>query len=226
MSTQEKPWMSQLEAMIQEKNMLTTPFYQAWTRGHLEKETLQTYAKEYYHHVKAFPTYLSAVHSRCEDQAARRVLLENLVDEEAGHPNHPELWREFAIALGVSEEDLDTQQPGNAANELIATFRDICCHEPVTAGIAALYCYESQIPLICTSKIDGLKKWYGMDNPEDYKYFTVHETADVVHAGTERQLLLDMVKPEEEKAVLESAQKILDTLWKFLGSFHSEPCPV
>ena len=81
---------------IAEKHLLKHPFYLAWTRGELSKEALTDYAKQYYHHVAAFPTYLSAVHAKCDDQPTRRQILSNLIDEEAGSPNHPDLWKQFA----------------------------------------------------------------------------------------------------------------------------------
>ena len=90
---------------IAEKHLLKHPFYLAWTRGELSKEALADYARQYYHHVAAFPTYLSAVHANCDDQTTRKQLLNNLIDEEAGSPNHPELWLRFAHGLDVSQED-------------------------------------------------------------------------------------------------------------------------
>ncbi len=212
-------WIDQLEQLIQQKHMLTHPFYQAWTCGKLTHTQLQEYAKEYYHHVKAFPTYISALHSRCEDQKIRRCLLNNLIDEEAGHPNHPDLWRSFSLALGVSQDEIDTHKPRNQTSNLINTFKDSCCSLPLAAGIAVLYCYESQIPSICKTKIEGLKKWYGVKNSEDYRYFSVHETADVEHSLAERVLLMDLVGPEEEEVVLRAAGKALSSLEAFLSSF-------
>src|ERR1043166_7524241 len=85
-----------------EKHLLKHPFYLAWARGALSRDALADYARQYYHHVAAFPTYLSAVHAKCEDQATRKQLLNNLIDEEAGSPSHPELWLRFAEGLGVS----------------------------------------------------------------------------------------------------------------------------
>jgi len=41
---------------IAAKNLLKHPFYLAWARGELSKEALTDYAKQYYHHVAAFPT--------------------------------------------------------------------------------------------------------------------------------------------------------------------------
>jgi pyrroloquinoline-quinone synthase len=32
------------------------------------------------------------LHSRCDELETRQVLLENLIDEERGAGNHPELW--------------------------------------------------------------------------------------------------------------------------------------
>ena len=103
-------YLDRLDEQIAARHLLTHPFYLAWTRGELHMETLADYACQYYRHVAAFPTYLSAVHARCDDQPTRRQLLANLIDEEAGDPNHPQLWRNFAAALGVSPDELDNAE--------------------------------------------------------------------------------------------------------------------
>lgn len=214
-------WVHQLDLMIQQKHMLLHPFYQAWTSGNLTRNTIQKYAKEYYHHVKAFPTYLSALHSRCDDSLTRKCLLNNLIDEEGGCPNHPDLWKSFILALGVNQEELIIHKPCLETQELINHFRQLCNMHPNAAGIAALYSYESQIPAICQTKIAGLKKWYGVENSADYHYFTVHETADVEHSIVERDLLRRLVNRSEGEVILKSVEKTLDALWKFLDSFGS-----
>jgi pyrroloquinoline-quinone synthase len=63
------------------------------------------------------------------------------------------------------------------------------CKKTPAEGIAALYAYESQIPEICISKIEGLKTFYGMTSQNDWRYFTVHIEADKEHARVERELL-------------------------------------
>ena len=80
-----------IDAQVARQSLLLHPFYQCWTRGELPAEALRDYAAQYYHHVAAFPTYLSALHSHTSDQTVRRHILTNLIDEEAGSPNHPEL---------------------------------------------------------------------------------------------------------------------------------------
>ena len=65
--TQRRLLEQRIDEAIAKHSMLSHPFYQLWNEGKLEKETLREYAKQYYAHVRAFPTYVSAVHSRCDD---------------------------------------------------------------------------------------------------------------------------------------------------------------
>src|SRR6476646_3549937 len=95
-----------LDALVAEKHLLKHPFYVLWTEGRLSRENLREYAVSYYPHVAAFPRYVSGVHSNCEDAVLRSELLENLIEEERGEANHPELWRRFAGALGAAAESL------------------------------------------------------------------------------------------------------------------------
>ena len=95
-----------IDAAVAKHAMLSHPFYQAWSEGKLDREVIGKYAAQYYAHVKAFPTYVSAVHSRCDDLQVRQLLLENLIEEERGSENHPELWLRFAEGLGVSRREV------------------------------------------------------------------------------------------------------------------------
>ncbi|MEO6870585.1 MAG: CADD family putative folate metabolism protein [Chthoniobacterales bacterium] len=210
-------FLDRLEQQIASRHLLTHPFYLAWTRGELRRDTLAAYAQQYYQHVAAFPTYLSAAHAGCDDQFVRRQLLANLIDEEAGEPNHPALWRQFAESLGVTPNELEKVEIWPETAALIATFRRICRSRNTGAALAALYAYESQIPAISESKIDGLRKHYGFTDENAYRYFTVHIEADREHAAVERALLAQEVRPANAKAASEAARQVLDALWELLS---------
>jgi pyrroloquinoline-quinone synthase len=210
-------YLDKIDNDIAAKHLLKHPFYLAWTRGELSMEALADYARQYYHHVAAFPTYLSAVHATCEDQDARKELLNNLIDEEAGSPNHPELWLKFAEGLGVSNVEVRNTTKEPETKTLIDTFRSVCRDESTAESLAALYAYESQIPAVCESKIDGLKKHYGFTNPAHYQYFTVHIEADREHSATERKLLSGYVDDRNFGSVKASANRVLDALWEMLS---------
>jgi len=100
---------------------------------------------------------------------------------------------------------------------LIDTFRSVCRDGSTAGGLAALYAYESQIPEICESKIDGLKKHYGFTNPKDYQYFTVHVEADREHSAAERKMLAAYIDKQNFESVKASVNRVLDALWGMLS---------
>ena len=210
--------MPELEARIARRHVLKHPFYQAWNAGELTREALQDYAAQYYHHVAAFPTYLSSVHSRTEDMVARRILLENLMDEEAGEPNHPELWMNFAEGLGVSRETVLDVEIQPETREAIRSFRTACSNGHFTAGVAALYAYESQIPEVAETKMTGLKAHYGLSDEKTLKYFAVHKDADEIHRAQEKSLLEEHIVTESQKSdALAAADSALNAVWNILS---------
>ncbi len=209
--------LSSIDQQIAAKHLLTHPFYLAWTRGELSKEALRDYAQQYYHHVAAFPTYLSGVHSGCDDQPTRRKILSNLMDEEAGDPNHPELWLRFSESLNLSRDEVRAVEKQPETMALIDSFRSICNNGSTAEGLATLYAYESQIPAVSGSKIDGLKKHYGFNDPKDYEYFAVHAEADLEHSATERELLGEYVNDGNADSVKAAVERILDSLWDLLS---------
>jgi pyrroloquinoline-quinone synthase len=210
-------YLDQIDIDIAEKHLLKHPFYLAWTRGELTQEALADYARQYYHHVAAFPTYLSGVHANCDDQETRKQLLSNLIDEEAGSPNHPELWLQFAEGLNLSKTEVHGADKWPETNNLINAFREICSNRSTAEGLAALYAYESQIPAICESKIDGLRKWYNFNHPKHYQYFTVHIEADREHSAAERKMLSAYIGEECFESIRTSVNQVLDALWQMLS---------
>jgi pyrroloquinoline-quinone synthase len=119
---------SMIDSKVAERAMLSHPFYQAWTEGHLPLDTLRDYARQYFHHVEAFPRAVSAVHSACPDRDGRRMLAENLAEEEgieAGKQDHATLWMMFACGLGESQDAVRAQGLNPETQALIATFRTL-----------------------------------------------------------------------------------------------------
>jgi len=206
-----------IDDQIGRRKLLLHPFYQRWTAGTLSREALAEYATQYYHHVAAFPTYLSAVHANTEEMETRRQILANLVDEEAGNPNHPELWLRFAEGVGVRRDDAQHAALWQETRELIHTFKSVCGGGGTAQGLAALYAYESQIPAVAESKIEGLRTHYGIDNPRALAYFEVHIQADREHSRVERDLLAWYVNETNAPAVMQSVEKVLAALWEMLS---------
>jgi len=206
-----------LDSMIAERSLLKHPFYQAWSAGTLSIERLRNYAVEYYPHVAAFPRYLSAIHSRCADIATRQALLENLIEEERGAENHPELWLRFAEAIGVARERVVDSTASASSAGLVEEFMLLAESGHVASGLAALYAYESQIPPVATAKIDGLKRFYGVTDERGLSFFAVHQKADVWHARTGADLIRQHCTTDRDRElVIEAGDRALGALWALL----------
>jgi pyrroloquinoline-quinone synthase len=213
-------------------DLLTHPFYTAWSRGELSREQLHFYGEQYLAHVAAFPTYLTALHARMPEGAARRAVLNNAFEEEADGRSHADLWRDFVRGMEApthSKQECHFDRSGSAPAEsrsgetcgcsspdktlpeitaLVATFRDLAQTATPVAAIAAFHAYESQVPRIAAEKRRGLREQYGAD-AATCEYFRVHETADVHHAQVwtdllEAELTAAGARSEESAAACEA----------------------
>jgi len=211
-----------IDSKVSDRAMLRHPFYQAWTEARLPLDTLRDYARQYFHHVEAFPRAVSAVHSACPDREGRRMLAENLAEEEgidAGKQDHASLWLMFAAGLGESDDAVRSQELNGETQALIDTFRKLS-HQSYAAGLGALYAYESQFPGVATAKIEGLIERYGITDEETLRFFRVHESADVEHSAVCRDLL-DRLSDGERAEAVAAGEELAGALWNFLSGVEA-----
>ena len=218
-------FINRLDETIARHAMLDHPFYKTWNEGGLSKETLREYAKQYYAHVRFFPRYVSAAHAACDDIRVRQLLLENLIDEDQGDNNHPELWMRFADGLGVDRDAVRGASLLAKTRQSVGQMVDLTRSEDFRDGLAALYAYESQVPAVAKTKREGLKAFYGVDAARAVEFFTVHEAADIEHSRVERELLAEHCRTTEEQArAIAAADAAARALWLFLDGVHEAYC--
>ena len=210
-----------IDEIVRERSLLKHPFYQAWNCGTLPLESLKQYAGQYYHFELAYPTFLSGLHHRCSDQPTRQLLLDNLWDEEHGPDNHVELWLRFCDSLGLGREKVKTGEAVRATSDLVGTYRELTSTAPLAAGAAALYAYESQVPHVAKVKLEGLRKFYGIEDSRAVSFFTVHQTLDEQHSAAEKQMVTAFADTNaEQEAVVEAVDHATDSLWRFLDGVY------
>ena len=211
---------TELNKKLDQYHLLNHPFYKSWNEGKLTREIIKDYAEQYYQHVKAFPRYISATHSICEDIEKRKILLENLQDEENPNADHPKLWKNFALAMGADADKIEDVKREWFTNDMIENFFHQA-RKSYAEGLASLYTYERQIPEIAETKIRGLKNFYGVTSKEGLEFFEAHKAADVIHRK-ECEKLLDALT-EEEKVKAEKASMLTARyLWNFLSGMSTK----
>jgi pyrroloquinoline-quinone synthase len=207
--------LGRIDEAIARRDLLMHPFYTKWVDGTLPRECLQEYARQYHVFESAFPTFLSALHSRTEDRETRQSLLENLWDEEHGPNNHRELWLRFAEGIGVDRDDVESATPNAATQALLDAYGRSARQAPVAAGVAAVYAYEAQVPRVAHAKIAGLREHYGIAEGPALEFFEVHGELDVEHSAAERHIVAS-APPDEADDVIEATAEALDAWWDFL----------
>jgi len=202
-------------------HLLNHPFYQDWMSGKLTKETLQDYAGQYYHHVRAFPLYLEKALTHQQTDQTRNILAENLAEENGAKfgCSHPELWLRFAEGLGQSRSTVETAKLRVGIENVVQTFSKLT-NESFESAMGCLYAYESQIPEIAESKIEGLKSHYGIQDEVTLSFFEVHRTADVAHRES-LLAVIDSMTVGQKTRVQYAINKSALALWNFLTEIHT-----
>ena len=217
-----KTVLEMLDSLIEQHHLLKHPFYRAWTEGSLPLESLQTYAEQYYQHVRAFPENLKQLSARSSGSLTE-IIDENINEELSPAGPHPQLWRQFAESLGVSEDALDSARPLPGIAALLDSYEEIVSQGTMAQAVACFYAYEAQVPEIATQKINGLRRYYGITEPRALAYFAVHEEADVRHRAAWRNWLASE-KDADSFGVLCAAERSLKALWGALDAVYPRAC--
>lgn len=218
----EMDFIAVLEKEIEKKSLLKHPFYVMWQKGELPKEALKGYAEQYHKFTENFPRYVAGVYAKCEDTRIRRTMLNNLIEEEAGNKQftkpHAGLWMNFSKAVGGKKDGRMYKQ----TISMLDNFEKLS-RASLEEGAAALLAYEAQIPAIAKTKMDGLKKFYGIKDRKALEFFRVHMKADIEHQKVWKNILRKTctAKAQQSRAV-KSVRKAMNSLWLMLNGVCME----
>jgi pyrroloquinoline-quinone synthase len=200
---------------IEKHSLLKHVFYQMWSEGKLTINHLQGYSKEYFQLVKVVPKFVENIFNVIADPSLKRAVGQNLKEES----EHIEPWIMFSTALGVQRNDLASYKGENETNMAVSTLSQLT-ERSLEEAVAAMYAYEKELPKISKSKIDGLKKFYGVQSNEATKYLEIHEEVDLRHSEVWKDILKTISEEKQERALnaaissLEAQNKLLDSVQK------------
>ncbi len=200
---------------IEKHSLLKHVFYQMWSEGKLTINHLQGYSKEYFQLVKVVPKFVENIFNVIADPSLKRAVGQNLKEES----EHIEPWIMFSTAMGVQRNDLASYKGENETNMAVSSLSQLT-ERSLEEAVAAMYAYEKELPKISKSKIDGLKKFYGVQSNEATKYLEIHEEVDLRHSEVWKNILKTIPEDKQECALnaaissLEAQNKLLDSVYK------------
>ncbi len=203
----------EINGEIDKFSLLKHDFYKMWQDGKLTKEHLAGYSKEYFQLVKIVPKMVENVLKNNKNNKYDKLILANLKDEQ----EHIKPWMDFASSLNVSDSDLLDYEGTNLTNKSVKDLYDLS-ESSFEEGVAALYAFEKELPRISETKLDGLKKFYGIDDKKSCDYFDIHREVDIYHSKIWENIINDSDSTKSElilnatKVSLKAQNSLLDSV--------------
>ena len=189
------------------------PFLTQCKTGRLELLEVQVLAVQMYKFSKEFNRILAKILSECPDEHAQWVILDNLMDE-MGQGDltqaHPELFRRFTRAIGISDAELERIPTAPETAAMIDTYLGLVPQYGYLAALGAV-CFASEG--IVNSLYSQLYRGIQEETPfskESLAFFEVHIHVDDDHAAN----LAALIEPriESEFQALNIHRAVLDAM--------------
>lgn len=197
-----------LRDTVEQRHSKIHPFSDAWVSGALNRSILGEWVKQHYHYVSHFSQWCGSIYARCEDEATRAFLVENIMEEEGhvaegGFPaaKHVDLLLDFGEACGKSRQEIkEAQTNGELMGGLLGlqAWCTVQSMQPTHVAIAGLLVgLESQVPQIYQRTTPPLIDKYGFSE-DDITFFRLHIVADTEH-GKRGYEIVERLADSDEK---------------------------
>ena len=204
-----------IDQIIEEKSLLKHPFYEMWSDGKLELDSLKGYSKEYYQLVKQVPQFMEPMVNEATSEM-KEELIQNMQEES----EHIPLWEKFAGSMGISKAELQDYEGLEKTNRAVSNLGSLM--DSFENGACAMYAFEKEIPKVSKTKLEGLKEFYGIDTKDAIEYFEEHMTADIRHVTSWEKIINNTTI--DDSLTLSIAHRSVDAQNLLLDSCYESYC--
>ena len=206
------------------------PFWLALFDGSLPIAGVRHWAKQLFFMTDGFGRFTSAIHSNCPIFAVRHVLAETIYEEHGrmqAKKDHPELYRKFTRAIGVSDEELAATPPLPETDLLIDWLHDLCHHRHFVEALAGFGVgVEGQANKGIPIFVEVFRNKYGLSD-DAIEFWTTHAEDDIEHGRRSMEIVLQYANtPQLQAGVLECVRKSMERLMLFhhgIGHAYAGP---
>jgi pyrroloquinoline-quinone synthase len=191
------------------RTLRSHPTIEKIERGELTQAQLRHWATQLFVGNKAHnANILGLIYARCDDFPARKAIVENLIEEELGRVSgvgrsHPELYLEFAEALGIPREELMRARTSPDATAMVHWMYWLADSKPWYVTLAGISLGSELFnPDAYVRVIDGLSRHYHLSD-DALLFFSVHVKVDKDHGDSSAASIFQAI-PESAAA---------ETLW-------------
>lgn len=197
------------------------PFHQRMDAGELTREELQRWVANRFYYQKCIPLKDAAILSNCPEVAVRREWIQRIVDHDgtAEGTGGIESWLRLGEALGVSREELESEQrvlPG--VRYAVDAYVNFARQRPWIVAVASSLT-ELFGPAAIRVRLEALERHYPWIDPAGLEYFR----ARLVQAPRDAQYALDLTVErcrtrEQQTAAVAALRFKTEVLWAQLDA--------
>ncbi|MBA3922865.1 MAG: iron-containing redox enzyme family protein [Nostocaceae cyanobacterium] len=215
-----------LHEFIQVHPLWNHNFLKKCKAGQLTFPEVQILAVQMYKFSKEFNRILAGILSRCPDENAQLVILENLFDEMGqGDPQvaHPELFRRFTRALEIDDTTLAALPTEPETQGLIETYLTLPHRYSYLAALGAV-CFASEgiVGSLYTQLYQGIIGAAPLPLAS-LTFFEVHINVDDSHAAKLLALIEPRITTRESALILHRAVvEALDARVRFFDGIERQ----
>jgi pyrroloquinoline-quinone synthase len=186
MKIQSSSFMQGFENVAQVHPLWIHPFLQRCRSSELTLSEVKILAVQMYKFSKQFNRILASIVACCLDEQAQWVILDNLFDEMGRgdvSQAHPELFRHFTRAIGISDAELEAAETVPETQALIDTYLSLAQEYGYLSALGAV-CYASEgiVRSLYTQLYIGIQGASPFSK-DDLIFFDVHMDVDDGHAA-------------------------------------------
>jgi pyrroloquinoline-quinone synthase len=204
---------NQINFEIEKYSLLKHDFYKLWQEGKLTLDHLAGYSKEYFQLVKIVPLLVENAIKGNKEEKYQNAIHNTLEDER----NHVEPWTKFSSSLEIDNDDLWAYNGENLTRQAVNDLIKIS-ESSFEEAVASLYAIEKELPKISETKLDGLRKFYGLTDEDSTEYFNIHKEIDIYHSKIWENIIKESTNDKKEKMLnaaivsLKAQNRLLDSV--------------
>ena len=196
------------------------PLRRLLLEGRLSREQLQGWAKNQFHEFRNIHRFFGIRYQKCPVQALRRMLLENMVEEEGEdlfggkYPSHAELWTRFGEGLGVPREEMHGYEPLPGVRAALEMYVQLVQQSHWAVAIGTGLVFEGEGPRRMGEEREALETRYPWIPSDSLAFFRAHEYHDEGHGNfivdVIKEHVMDVSLQEEMRAAVRTR---VDIMW-------------
>ena len=164
--------------------------------GDLTRDQLQGWAKNQFHEFSNIHRFFGIRYQKCPNRELRRMLLENMVEEEGEdlfggeYPSHAELWTRFGEGLGIPREEMSVFEPLPGIKAGLEMYVQLVQQSHWAVAIGTGLVFEGEGPKRMGEEREALETHYPWIPSESLTFFRAHEYHDEGHGN----FIVDVIK--------------------------------